>query len=259
MSHVSQTAPLRTRVRWFGTLAVLFLGIPLLLLGRGSSAQPENSEPPVRVPSNVAWTEETLAFASSGDAFRGLLLARRCNHCHGTEGFSSIPLIPNLAGEDRLSFWKQLEDFESGKRSSLAMQSIANGLSARDSADLAAYYSMLPTASDPQDNRSFPQAMQDPSRAPIAVRLIVFGDGQRGIPPCQSCHGPVGNVKGAPPLSTQNGSYLQEQLEHFSNGYRANDINVRMRSIARQLTAEEKTAVSEYYGAALGPGVNPRQ
>jgi hypothetical protein len=39
-------------------------------------------------------------------------------------------------------------------------------------------------------------------------------------------------------------------------GSRANDINVRMRSIARQLTAEEKTAVSEYYGAGLGPGVN---
>lgn len=136
------------------------------------------------------------------------------------------------------------------------MQVIAEAISTRDSADLAAYFSMLPTASDPQDNRAFPQAMQDPSRALLAMRLIVFGDGQRGIPPCQSCHGPVSYVKGAPPLATQNGAYLQQQLEHFSEGSRANDINVRMRSIARQLTAEEKTAVSEYYGAGLGPGAH---
>jgi cytochrome c553 len=232
------------------------------MAGRDSSAQlsakPVSSEPPVRVPSNVAWTEETLKIVSRGDAFRGLVLARRCNHCHGDEGFSSVPPYPNLAGLDRLSFWKQMQDFRSGKRSSQEMQDIAQGFSASDAADLAAYFAMLPTASDSQDNRAFPQPMHDPSRASMAIRLIVFGDGQRGIPPCQSCHGPVSYVKGAPPLATQNGVYLEQQLEHFSNGYRTNDINVRMRSIARQLTAEERSAVSDYYGAGLGPGVNSR-
>ena len=232
--------------------------ITLLLSWRDSSAQPQNSEPPVRIPSNVAWTEETLAIISRGDAFRGLLLARRCNHCHGEEGFSPVPAFPNLAGEDRLSFWKQMQDFRSGKRTSPVMQGIAEGFSAHDSADLAAYYAMLPTASDAQDNRAFPQAMPDPSLASMAIRLIVFGDGQRGIPPCQSCHGPVSYVQGAPPLATQNGNYLEQQLENFSNGNRANDINVRMRSIARQLTAEEKTALSEFYGAGMGPGVTSR-
>jgi cytochrome c553 len=151
-----------------------------------------------------------------------------------------------------------MQDFRSGKRTSAPMQGIAAGLSVQDSADLAAYYSMLPIASDPQDNRSFPQAMQTPSLASTAIRLIIFGDGQRGIPPCQSCHGPVSYVNGAPPLATQNGSYLLEQLEHFSNGERTNDINIRMRTIARQLTAAERTAVSEYYGAGLGPGGNSR-
>ncbi|HEY3618180.1 MAG TPA: hypothetical protein VGK96_15315 [Candidatus Sulfotelmatobacter sp.] len=262
MSHDSQSARLRRGIRWLGTLMALSLGI-LLILSRGdfspnSAAQAGDSEPPLRVPSNVAWTEETLAIVSSGDAFHGLLLARRCNHCHGEQGFSSVPLFPNLAGEDRLSFWKQMQDFRSGKRTSALMQGIAAGLSVQDSADLAAYYSMLPIASDPQDNRSFPQAMQTPSLASTAIRLIIFGDGQRGIPPCQSCHGPVSYVNGAPPLATQNGSYLLEQLEHFSNGERTNDINIRMRTIARQLTADERTAVSEYYGAGLGPGGNSR-
>jgi len=117
------------------------------------------------VPSNVAWTPETVAFASSGDAFRGLLIARRCNHCHGSEGFSSEAAVPNLAGEDLLYLWKQLEDFRSGKRESHVMQPIAGALSPRDMTDVAKYFSILPTASDPQDTRSFPQAMQDASFA----------------------------------------------------------------------------------------------
>jgi len=255
VSHANQSARMRTGVGWLGTPLLL---LATTLLFSDSSAQRENAEPPVRIPSNVAWTGETLAIISRGDAFRGLLLARRCNHCHGEEGFSAVPSFPNLAGEDRLSFWKQMQDFRSGKRTSPVMQSIAEGFSARDAADLAAYFAMLPTASDALDKRSFPQAMTDPSHASMAIRLIVFGDGQRGIPPCQSCHGPVSYVHGAPPLATQNGDYLEQQLEHFSNGSRANDINVRMRSIARQLTAEEKAAVSEYYGAGLGPGVTSR-
>ena len=162
---------------------MLLLALTLLLSRRDSSAQSENSEPPVRIPSDVAWTEETLTVISHGDAFRGLLLARRCNHCHGDEGFTSVPGFPNLAGVDRLSFWKQMQDFRSGKRTSPVMQAISEGFSARAAADLAAYYEMLPTASDPQDNRSFPQAMHDPPSATMAIRLIVFGDGQRGIPP----------------------------------------------------------------------------
>ena len=40
-------------------------------------AKPVNAEPSVRVPSNVAWTVQVVKTASGGDAFRGLLLARR--------------------------------------------------------------------------------------------------------------------------------------------------------------------------------------
>jgi cytochrome c553 len=256
---VSQDNPassLPTNRLRFRAIAVLFFAVLFLAAGGYLPGQQRPTEPPLRIPTKVAWTGETLALISRGDAFRGLLLARRCNHCHGEEGFSAVGMIPNLAGIDRLSFWKQMEDFKSGKRVSGVMQEIATRSSARDSADLAAYYFMLPTGSDPQDKRSFPQTMQDPSRASMAIELIVFGDGRRGIPPCQACHGPVGSVKGAPSLAMQNADYLLDQLNHFANGDRANDINVRMRSIARQLTEQEKTALAEYYGAGLGPDVS---
>ena len=247
-----QNSAKQKKPRWLAAVAVLCFTLPIMLRGESPDSTGP-SLPSVHIPSDVAWTPATIQQASSGDAFRGLLIARRCEHCHGAEGFSAEPLIPNLAGMDRLSVWKQLEDFRSGKRPSRMMQPIASELSERNSADVAAYFSMLPTSPDPQDNRAFPQPMSDPAKARLAEKLIVFGDGHRGIPPCQACHGPVGYLKGAPPLAPQNGDYLLTQLKHFSDGSRANDINVVMRSIARQLTDEEKTAVSEYYGAGRGP------
>jgi len=254
VSQDNRAAPVRTKCGRF--FADLLFVVVFLAAGRDLLGQRGTTEPALRIPTNVAWTKETLVIISRGDAFRGLLLARRCNHCHGEEGFSAVAMIPNIAGIDRLSFWKQMEDFKSGKRVSGVMQEIASRSSARDSADLAVYYSMLPTGSDSQDQRSFPQAMRDRSGASMAIELILFGDGRRGIPPCQACHGPAGSVKGAPSLATQNADYLLEQLNHFAKGDRANDINVRMRSIARQLTDQEKTALAEYYGAGLGPDVS---
>lgn len=205
-----------------------------------------------QVPSNVAWTTETIAEASSGDSFRGMLLARRCEHCHGSEGFSPVGFTPNLASLNKLAVWKQLEDFSAGKRQSRVMVPIAQSLSLRDIADLAAYYSTLPVFPDPQDNRVFPQSPTGPSHQEMASRLVTFGDGERGIPPCQSCHGPVAFKIGAPSLSTQNADYLLNQLEAFSKRQRTNDVNEPMRTIASLLSEEERHALAEYYGAGLG-------
>lgn len=231
-------------------LAATFLGLgaPIALSGV-LLRQAATTQPQLRIPSYIAWTEETIAAASSGSAVRGLVIARRCEHCHGLEGFSSDPFIPNLAGIDRLTIWKQMNDFRVGKRTSRLMQPIAAELSIQDYADLAAYFSMLPTYPDPQDNRSFPQPLPASIHTAEAARLISSGEGQRGIPPCQACHGPIGHKNGAPSLTNQNSTYIQEQLDEFARGVRANDIDMPMRSVASLLTVEERQAVAAYYGA----------
>ena len=89
-------------------------------------------------------------------------------------------------------------------------------------------------------------------RAAIASRLIAFGDGERGIPPCQACHGPVAFRPGVPSLTNQNADYVLNQLEAFANGSRTNDINQSMRIISALLTADEGHALAEYYGSGLG-------
>jgi cytochrome c553 len=181
-----------------------------------------------------------------------MLLARHCDHCHGAEGFSAVASTPNLVRMDKLAIWKQLEDFRAHKRTSRVMEPISESLSPRDVADVVAYYSKLPVFTDPQDNRSFPQSRPDPAHAGIASRLISFGDGERGIPPCQTCHGPVAYRPGVPSLATQNADYVLNQLEAFASRARANDINEPMRTIAALLTEDERHALAEYYGAGLG-------
>jgi len=231
------------------SISMLTLSAAVVLL---VAAAPPLHEPPLRISSNVAWTEETLDIASNGDPFRGLLIARRCEHCHGHEGFSANASIPNLASVDRLVIYKQLDDFRSRKRPFAIMQEIAVSLSLRDSADVAAYFSMLPTARDPEDKRVYPQPAPDAAHVRIAARLIASGDPQRGLPACDVCHGPIAVVRGAPLLIFQNGDYLLHQLDGFATGTRANDINVRMRSIATLLTEEERQALAQYYGSGLG-------
>jgi cytochrome c553 len=226
--------------------------LALALVAAGSMMMVASDTAPGKIPSYISWTPETISAASSGDAFRGMLLAKRCEHCHGAEGFSDKASTPNLAGMDRLTVWKQLEDFRSHKRTSRAMEPIAESLSPRDLADVVAYYAKLPVFSDLQDNRSFPQSRPDPAHAGIASHLVSFGDGGRGIPPCQSCHGPVAYRIGVPSLANQNADYVLTQLEAFANRTRTNDINMPMRTISSLLTDEERHALAEYYGSGLG-------
>ncbi len=238
---------------WQPGMAIATTTVVLLAVIAGTSLLNRvNAGSSHRVPSNVAWTPETIAQASSGKAFRGLLLAKRCEHCHGAEGFSPVGSTPNLAGLDKLAVWKQLEDFRDGKRSSPVMEPIAQSLSQRDLADVAAYYAELPVYADPQDNRVFPEPNAQASHSPIASRLVAFGEGSRGIPPCQACHGPVGYKPGAPSLATQNADYVLAQLDAFGDGSRANDINEPMRTIAALLSDSERQALATYYGAGLG-------
>ncbi len=252
MRRVRASAHFGRGFRWRLTAAITL--VLTLVAGTAASALllQAGDNPPPRIPSYVEWTPDTIAATSRGDAFRGMLLARHCDHCHGAEGFSAVGYTPNLAGIDRLAIWKQLEDFRSHKRISRVMNGIADSLSSRDVTDLVAYFAKLPAFADPGDNRIFPQSRPDPAHAGIASRLVSFGDGERGIPPCQACHGPVAYRPGAPSLANQNAEYVLNQLEAFASGTRANDINMPMRTIAGLLTEDERQALAEYYGAGLG-------
>ena len=88
----------------------------------------------------------TAAPAQEADPARGAELAGACAACHGADGVSVAPDIPNLAAQKAAYIVDQLEAFRAGERSSPFMNPIASRLTDADIADLAAHFSALPGA-----------------------------------------------------------------------------------------------------------------
>jgi cytochrome c553 len=219
-------------------------------LGIASDGSPAgNPQPPLRTPTEIAWTRATLEQVRAGNAGRGEQVAMTCNACHGNAAAAnSGGVFPTLNGMDAAALFKQLADYRSDKRLSDMMGPMAKAISVEDSANVAAYFAsqrggLQMSAGEPvtPGGRAFRQS--DP-----ATRLVFAGDPQRGIAPCSSCHGPGGHKTGVPPLAGQHAVYIERQLGSFAQGTRHNDIYEQMRAIARQLTPEEMHAVAEYYG-----------
>src|SRR5580704_7496269 len=195
----------------------------------GPAGEPQ---PPLRTPSRIAWTSATLAQVAAGNA---------------EQGVSQAGLYPTLAGMDGAAIYKQLDDFRAGKRSWGAMNAIAQALSAQDAADVGAYFASRSNGLPPFVGERF-QAGRTLREDNPAIRLAFAGDPARGIPPCAACHGPGDHKLGAPQLKTQQPAYIERQLAAFAQGFRQNDINEQMRTIAAQLTPDEMHVIAEFYG-----------
>jgi cytochrome c553 len=86
--------------------------------------------------------------------FAGLLLAGgalaaapnvdACTSCHGLDGRSRDPDIPNLAGQKKNYLAKALRDFRIGERQQLMMNFLAKSMSDEDIENYAKYYASFP-------------------------------------------------------------------------------------------------------------------
>ncbi len=245
VSRFQQNGPL------LDTWAAICRGIGLTVGGVPATY----AQPPLQVPSQVAWTRETLDLIQSGDPQRGAGLAVECQSCHGVDGVSNAGLMPTLAGMNARVIYKQLDDFRNGLRPWKDMTLMASLLSPQDMSDVASYWAARPGL--PQmDSASVPAAGRSLHQTDPAIRLVYAGDPERGIAACFSCHGPGLHKLGAPTLEGQRQAYIENQLVAFATGLRRNDINEQMRTVARQLTADERRQVAAFYGAEpSSPGI----
>jgi cytochrome c553 len=187
-------------------------------LGISPDVGPANEpQPPLRIPTRVAWTRTTLSQIADGDIEKGAFVAMNCTACHGEDGTSSSGLYPTLAGMDAAVIYKQLDDFRSGKRWWGTMNGIAQALSPQASADVAAYFASRTNGLVSTDNARS-EGDDPPKEDTSAYRLVFDGDPSRGIPPCAACHGPKEIKLGAPPLEGQQPAYIERQLAAFSQG-----------------------------------------
>lgn len=84
------------------------------------------------------------ATAHAGDPEAGKGKSAVCGACHGTNGISSNPVWPNLAGQQQQYLVISMKAYRDGGRTDPLMTPMAKPLSDQDIADLAAYFSSLP-------------------------------------------------------------------------------------------------------------------
>ncbi len=206
-------------------LFIVMLSIPGLLIAEPSS--------------QIAWTPDTLNFVKSGNPVNGKRLSETCAGCHGENGVSTIAAYPSLAGQNANYTFKELNDYAANDRKSEIMTPIAQSLSKKDMADIAAWFSSLPTPKKKNSDKSLEKA----------EKLVYEGDSKRTLTPCYLCHGKEGKGEkmDTPALAGQQAEYFAQTLKAYKSGERHNDIFSRMRLISKQLSEQEIQELAEYY------------
>jgi cytochrome c553 len=170
---------------------------------------------------------------TNGNPVAGKEKSTLCQGCHGESGISTMPNIPNLAGQWGAYIIRQLRDFWSGSRIDPIMTDMAGTVtSMEDAFDIAAYF-----ASQNQMKLT-PHENEEGKRLYIIYR-------------CISCHGEDGkgrpqNNAMFPIIGGQHKEYLIKQLIEFKNGLRDTDMSGTMPILAKRMSASEMEAMADY-------------
>ena len=157
--------------------------------------------------------------------------ATLCSVCHGEDGNSRKPEVPNLAGQNPHYLWKQIDNFATGRRKNFVMQALAKDFSDEDKLNLAIYFS----SNTPRTARP------DPRLAPRGAKLFRQH--------CAACHGPDGHgTRDYARLAGQRRAYLIATLTAFRDGNRKRRSNI-MSAQTRDLTDQDIAALATYLSA----------
>jgi cytochrome c553 len=166
------------------------------------------------------------------------IFEHQCMACHSLS-HSSLPQVPNLAGQNPRYLKKQLIDYQQDRRFNLIMTPAAKKLSSTDIDNVLAYIKSLKNSN----------GTVDPALFSLGQKIYRAGDLSRGIPACAACHGPSGqgnNLASFPALAGQNSVYIQQQLTLFQAQKRTNDSRHMMQDIAAMLIPQEQQAVASF-------------
>jgi cytochrome c553 len=237
-------------------LAAATISAAATLVGFGAS-QPALTQP---APSGQPEARKAAEPLLSGRKLAEAL----CAACHGSDGNSTDPQYPKIAGQNPYYIDLQLHAFKSGARQSQVMSGIAATLSERQIVELARYFS---------GQRVKPDVVQEGQLAEIGAS--VFHDATAGVPPCIVCHGgggygpgfgPGGMMGGrggmmgghmgmmmgspgvVPNLYGQHAAYIVRQLAAFARGERRSNV---MGPIAAAWREQDHRAVAQYLSGVL--------
>jgi len=151
-----------------------------------------------------------------------------CANCHGDDGISKLPEVPNLAGQNPAYLLEQIRKFGAGERKDQFMQGLIKVLKEEERVQVAAYYANMTVPPSPAD------AVQ------VARGKALFGK------LCVRCHGDQarGNEVIAR-LAGQKLTYLQTTITRYRDktGIRNNQL---MSIATAGLKNEDIVAITNY-------------
>lgn len=199
-----------------------FMFLASLLAATSAFAQP-----------NAAPQERLKAISADPAAQRAAIEAGKkltffCANCHGDEGVSKTPEVPNLAGQNPAYLLEQIRKFGAGERKDQFMQGLIKVLKDEERVQVALYYASVPTVPSPADP------------AKVAQGKVLFAK------LCARCHGE--QARGSelyPRLASQKMPYLQTSITRYrdNTGVRNNQL---MTIATAPLKNEDITALANY-------------
>ncbi|MDP2834716.1 MAG: c-type cytochrome [Pseudomonadota bacterium] len=161
-------------------------------------------------------------------------LAATCNNCHGVNGVSVGPTMPNIGGLSEPYLKNMMLQWKSGERYSATMGRLIKGYSEEQIADLAKHFSKLPWT-------------------PVVQKAdaAVLAKGKAATERCETCHGDTGGKPDDVDTPMLNGQWAQYiQLEMMK--YRDDSVKMphkKMRGNSKKLDESDLSAVAQYYAA----------
>ncbi|MGE0080482.1 MAG: cytochrome c [Thiohalomonadaceae bacterium] len=161
-----------------------------------------------------------------------------CAQCHGDDGNSRTPDVPNLASQNPTYLLEQVEKFADGRRKNFVMQSLARSFTMEDKVNLAVYFASMPVK-------------------PVAADPLLAREGARIYETvCQMCHGDDGRGEtGYARLAGQQIQYVITTLKRFRanakarGGLSEQDMkrhDVRMEQVTQNLSDRDIEALAAY-------------
>lgn len=144
-----------------------------------------------------------------------------CNQCHGADGNSKKPDVPNLAAQNPVYLLDQIEKFSDGRRKNFVMNALSKNFSREDKENLAIFYASMKVKVS-------------------KTNVLLAKKGQAlYVKQCSSCHGKQGAGKSDyARLAGQKAHYIEMTLRGFRDSLKNSSKQAKRKSIIMELIAK---------------------
>ena len=196
---------------------------------QSSSTQPVNSLERASLLPSRQQLEQGRAVADSA-----------CVNCHGADGISTAPGIPNLAGQRTVYLYRVLQAYQSRERRNDTMNHEIGFLNYESLLAVSMYYASLVPARPSRGLKEDQYPEADISQGDP------FADIRDAMKKCVRCHGADGNssASGMPNLGAQSTEYFVASMKAYTAGNRDHKM---MKKLVANLDDEQLEKMGVFY------------